>query len=154
TCKLGSSISKPAAASQETRPGLAYRRLIPYRFRITGTVSAGPGATSVVHTIKSAMVELPNDGPIAYVEYPARWWATNEHSSEFKNGVLIKQVTKQPAEALGGVRALADVVRQIVDVPGELIQLKIDYSSKDAAQLAAEKAVVDAEAALAAARAG
>jgi hypothetical protein len=146
-------LAPPPPPQKLTLHGLAYRRLVPFRFRIMGTVSAGSSSTSTIHTIKSAMIELPNDGPIAHVDYPARWWATNEHSSEFKNGVLTKHVTTQPAEALGGVRTLANVVRQIVGLPGELIQLKIDYSSKDAAQLAAEKAVLDAEAALAAAKA-
>jgi hypothetical protein len=104
--------------------GILYRREIPYHL----VVESPKDSICVIDQV----IYIPNNGPISRVNLSAGPFVKAEHNLKFKDGMLTSVETKSPSEALGLVKTLPDSLKAIAAVPGEMLQLKIDYSSKEA----------------------
>ena len=62
--------------------------------------------------------------------------------------MLIKSKIVQPSELLAGVMIVPNALREIFAIPTELIQLKIDTTSKSSELINAEAALLAAQAEL------
>ncbi|MCP5007110.1 MAG: hypothetical protein GY941_24675 [Planctomycetes bacterium] len=100
------------------------------------------------YNLKSVLVELPNEGQLAVLPINQDLFTTTKYDVQFKEGMLVKADTNRPSQAMGIVSIPLDILKRVVALPTELIQLKIDYSSKQAALLENQKKVVEAQEAL------
>jgi len=78
------------------------------------------------------VIYIPNNGPIGRVNLTAGPFVKTEHNVKFKDGMLTSVDATRPSEMLGAVKTLPDSLKAIAAVPAEMLQLKIDYSSKEA----------------------
>lgn len=143
------SNSPATAGAKSDINGLAYRRQIPYTINLLKKVSS---ANVNKFSLKSTNVLLPNDAPISVLPLEAGMFVNTEYKTEFKNGMLTKVDATRPSEAAGFVSIPLNIVKRILALPTELLQLKIDYSSKDADLLKSQKNVIEAQQALQQAR--
>lgn len=117
--------------------GLVYRRSIPYR------VSILSGAKGKMYSMKAAVAYLPNNGPAAVLPFDAGAFTTTIYGAEFANGELTKYTAKRPSEVLGFVSLLPKAVSELVSIPGEILKLKVDYSSQEKAVEENLKAILE-----------
>lgn len=95
--------------------------------------------------VMSLQMLLPNSGPIGMVELPTSTAVKTEHNFSFKDGMLLSHESVRPSEALGIASILPNALRAIVAIPAELIQFKIDYSTKDKESVETQKHYIDAQ---------
>lgn len=165
TTQPAANSSSPATAGTKiVINGLAYRRQIPYTINLLKKVESipllvenlkrppMPPADVNKFSLKSTNVLLPNDAPLSVLPLEAGMFVNTEYKTEFKNGMLTKVDATRPSEAAGFVSIPLNIMKRILALPTELLQLKIDYSSKDANLLKSEKNVIEAQQALQQAR--
>jgi hypothetical protein len=135
--------------------GLVYRRQVPYLLELSST---DPAVS--VDTQTSVVVLLPNKGPEVLVPLSGRPFTTATHGVTFEDGMLVRRDVLAPSEVLGVASIPPRILEQIVSLPTELIQLKIDTTAREGTllqneklQLDAYKALLDAQKALQAAAA-
>ena len=126
--------------SSDKWPGLLYRRPVEYNIEVTSSMSSNQPNFS-----KSFSFYLLNDGPIASITLPASPFVKTEYDIDFQEGMLISVNSIRPSESLEIVRTIPQMLKAIVDIPAQLIQLKIDYSSKDKALIDAQKELLNAQ---------
>lgn len=136
-----------AMEARPSYPGYAYRARIPWT--ITLSRYHGPdckGDENCKSDEKDFVVEkaivalLPNGGPVAYIPIKAAPFVKTVNDVTFKDGSIASWDNTRPSEALEAVRLPVKVAKQILSVPTELLQLKVDLSSK-------EKAIAEVQAA-------
>lgn len=66
----------------------------------------------------------------------------------FQDGMLTKWDVDRPSELYAIIQIPLNILKDVIALPTQLIQLKLDYSSKDVDLLKSEKAQVEAAAAL------
>ncbi|MBM4334869.1 MAG: hypothetical protein FJ108_03015 [Deltaproteobacteria bacterium] len=123
----------------DSSDGLYYRRPIPYGLSILRADG------SLLHETR---VALPNGAPIDLLPVPDPWLVTNKQSMKFDQGMLTFVESEQPSQFLELARFPGRVAKELISVPAEMFQLKIDHSSQETAEIEAEKAIVDAQKAL------
>ena len=62
---------------------------------------------------------------------PKQDFADNEVEFEFKSGLLTKYKSVTPNEFLQALRMIPAGLKALIATPAEIIQLKIDYSTKE-----------------------
>ena len=67
-------------------------------------------------------------------------FADNEYEFEFDKGLLTRYKAVNPNEFISALAMIPEALKALISVPGEIIKLKVDYSSQ-------EKAYADAKAA-------
>lgn len=132
-------------------PGLLYRRPV-QRMLVAYDVSKveAPEITDDVAEsqgkyMQSVSLLLPNGGPVAVLDLKASRMVTTEFDFAFKDGMLISFKSVRPSEALAWASLIPQALSAIIAIPTELIQLKVDYSTKDKALTDAKKASLDSE---------
>jgi len=163
-------------ASQESKngkwPGLFYRRnllhsLIAYkgqRFRDVafvppatfgadgkpGAILSGRVITSwgSLTPLRSMTFDLPNSSPTELLKVTSGAFSTTEHVTEFQDGVLVAHKEERPSELLSVAKIPYDVAKALIKIPAEILSLKVDYSSKEAALIDAQTAILAAKKAL------
>tara|TARA_R110000823_G_scaffold232224_1_gene358727 strand:+ start:2203 stop:2931 length:729 start_codon:yes stop_codon:yes gene_type:complete len=98
--------------------------------------------------VRTWHLTLAQGGPTGRLELPRGQLATNEYDVVFDKGMLIKSKIVQPSELLAGVMIVPNALREIFAIPTELIQLKIDTTSKSSELINAEAALLAAQAEL------
>jgi len=128
--------------------GLLYRRPLPYEIRLHKKLFvAYPGQEPHEYedvVIKAVSVDLPNRGPIASL--PIEWGACIEatYKVTFENGIPIKQEIDRPSEVVGCLDIPLNIVRSIVRLPTELIQLRVNYDTKQEELVKAQTKLIEA----------
>lgn len=91
---------------------------------------------------------LPNFGPIVLIPIQGGSFSKTTFSMKFQDGILTEMASNKPSEVLGFVSILPDALKNIASIPAEILQLKVDYSSKQKELLKAQKEIIDAQNAL------
>ncbi len=110
--------------------GVCFRLPIPYR--ITAGVSVGGDAT-----VSSAIVALPNDGPIIATDFSRALFVQKVTNASFTNGVLTSLSVTKPSEAAGAVALPSQIIAAffsgITETFGNrnaALQARISYAEK------------------------
>jgi hypothetical protein len=125
-------------------PGLYYRRPI----QRTLSVYRRSAPTTHRDFVQSVSLLLPNQGPVGRVEFPSSRMVTTSFDMAFKDGMLVTYNSTRPSEVLAGAMLIPNTLSTLVAIPTELIQLKINHSSKDKALADATKAQLESQIAL------
>ena len=80
--------------------------------------------------IASAVISMPNLSPVSLIPADSLFLVTTKNIATFKDGMLVKFNTDQPSQALEVVRLPARVLRGMLEAVTELVQLKINHTSK------------------------
>jgi len=102
--------------------GIYYRPLLPYELSFTLKDFA---------YYKKETISLPNEAPIMAIDLTRGAFIKKAMTLNFKNGILTQIKIDKPSEVLAAMDIPLDIAKGIVSLPAELIQLKIDYSSKN-----------------------
>lgn len=128
--------------AETSAPGLLYRRVLPYVISITQKYADEP------IPIQSALVMLPNEGPVSVVPYTAGPFVKTVHDVEFKDGLLTKWDANKPSESLAVVRLPVELAKASVSVLTEVFKLRVDLTNQKTSLLEAQKAQIEAADAL------
>jgi len=123
--------------------GLIYRRSLPYIVSLNIL-----DEFENTYPIKTTQINVPNEGPVGVLPFEWAACAKNEYGVEFVSGMPIRSDVKRPSELVGCLSIPLDIVSAILALPTELIQLKVDYSSKNEELLKSQKNLFDAQKAL------
>jgi hypothetical protein len=118
--------------------GVCFRPLRPYV--VTVTLGGRP--------FRSETVLLPNEAPILSLPVHRAAFVKNVTNATFNQGILTEVHIEKPSELLAFFEIPLAVAKAIAAVPAELLQVKIDYSSKEKQLADAQKAQLEATQAL------
>ncbi|MSR45760.1 MAG: hypothetical protein EXS13_01615 [Planctomycetes bacterium] len=126
--------------------GIVYRRPLPYTIRVlTPTPDpAGDDKTKLMPTVKAVQVELPNRSPATILPYKTGLFTKTTQEVGFVDGTLVKVSSSRPSEVLGFIKILPDMAKEIVSIPAEILQLKIDTTQTEAELIEAQRALEEA----------
>jgi hypothetical protein len=117
--------------------GLLYPSKRLFKFRIedrqTSEFIAEPSVVAIDPTI------------LSFISLDKAYVATNNYEFEFEKGMLARFKADKPNEVVAFLSIPVDVAKAIISIPTEILQLKIDYSSKEEAYLNAQKLVIEAQ---------
>lgn len=130
------------ADTEDLTDGLVYRSPVPYTVDLTKVID------EQIFPIKSSQVMLPNKGPISVISMETGAFIATNYDISFEDGLLTRLDTKRPSEVHSIVQVPLNILREIIALPTDLIQLKLDYSSKDTSLLESQKKNVEAQEAL------
>ena len=132
------------SASCHCVKGLVYRRPVRWEFSIEKVSEVGkPGVP-----IRTTTILLPNEGPAMVASMETSPFIATSYDIAFQDGMLTKWDVDRPSELYAIIQIPLNVLKDLIALPTQLIQLKLDYSSKDADLLKAQKAQVEAADAL------
>jgi len=112
--------------------GFYYRESLPWRLRVEYTL---PGKTkeSSIGYVRDVVFDIPNGNDVMFFGLRRRAFVDSGASIKFSNGVPAEVTITRPSEMLAGFDIPVRIVRNVVSIPAELIQLKFNYSSKNEA---------------------
>ncbi len=126
--------------------GVVYRRSMPYTINVKQVLEEGNSTEEGSVTNKySKTFMLPNKGPIAVLPLEAGPFVKTDYDVEFNHGMLTKHNAKRPSEGRGLTAIPLFMAKAVAAVPASILQLKIDYSSKQKELLEAQKLKFEAE---------
>jgi len=99
--------------------GVFYRPLLPYRLRLDYQA-----------IIIDKVVYLPNKAPVISLDVKRGATGTRVTRLTFEEGLLTEVYMQRPSEALGLVSIPAGVVKSVAGLPLELLQFKVDTTTK------------------------
>lgn len=88
-----------------------------------------------VHVELQETVYLPNGAPILSLDVTRAAFVTKKTKLTFADGVLTGVDLEKPSEILAGLEIPIHLIKTIVSLPSDIIQLKINYSSQEKAWL-------------------
>ena len=91
------------------------------------------------------VVVIPDPMNLVEIELARASLVKKTLTADFTNGMLTKISVDKPSEALAAVEIPLDILENIIKLPTELIQLKIDTSEKQAVSLEKQKALIEAQ---------
>jgi hypothetical protein len=130
----------PSASPLDPSQGVYYRPLLPWTLRVESTDNN--------LFIKDATIYLPNGAPILSLDITRAAFVTKSIHYTFTDGILTQLEISKPSEVLGFVDIPLNVIKAIVALPTELIQVKIDTSKMNQGLLAQQLAEIRARDAL------
>ena len=137
-------VGDPLASGGIQPAALFYRTATPVQIDISEMSSKVPR--------ESLSFTLPQAGPISYLPMSAGAFVRTTSDVQFSNGMVVDWKSEQPSEVLEAVRTPFRIVERLIAVPAQLVSLKVDYSSKDAALAQGKRDALAARAALEAAQ--
>ena len=127
------SQAKPAKTNLTgTHQGLMYRRKMQIDLSVYRNVLPGSSVT-LGEPIKSYYAEISDPHYVGMISMDKGYFADNKYEFEFKDGYLTRYAVTQPSEIVGALSMVPRALKALIEIPAEIIQLKIDYSSKEAA---------------------
>ena len=124
------------AAARQKIDGIAYRTLTPYILQVTDENSSS--------VISSTVVLLPNSGPVSFIPFQRAMFVESVDEVEFAGGMPTKWHTKKPNEVLAVLAAPIRALKATMEIPAELVQLRVNYTNDNTALVAAQKAQLEA----------
>lgn len=115
--------------------GLVYRRPIPFQVEIQAKGSKGK-----YETVRSTVVMLPQGGPVATLPYDAESLVASVTNTTFVDGQPTKWHSEKPSEVAAAFRIPVSMAKALVQIPAELIKLRVDYSSSEVELVKAQTA--------------
>ena len=113
--------------------------LYPRQVRVGLNISSHP-----INHDQTLYVNVVDQRSLAYVPIDASTFATNEYDYEFKDGLLVRYKSVTPNEFVGFFSMIPAAAKALVKIPAEMLQLKIDYSSKEEGYYKAQKTLLEA----------
>ncbi len=127
--------SVPSDGSGKIR-GLVHRANLPYTLTVEECDLTGyPNDYSCrgdYYPRQTSIVMMPNDGPMGVIPFKSSMFVTTVDEVTFEDGIVTSWNRKAPSELLEIVRLPIKIAKEVISVPAELVQLKIDLSSKEA----------------------
>lgn len=134
--------SATPAGSCRCFKGLVYRRPVRWEF----SIKQFDLDTHV--DVRTQSILLPNNGPVVVASMETSPFIATSYDVAFQDGMLTKWDVDRPSELYAAVQIPLNILKDIIALPTQLLQLKIDYSSKDTDLLKSEKNRVEAATAL------
>lgn len=112
-----------------------------------------PGKTSIRLDIIDLSDRTPNqslylsvvdNNALSLITFPRGVFATNDFEYEFKNGLLTKYKLVTQNELVEFFNMIPRAAKALISIPGELIKLKVDYSTQEEAYYKAQEAAIAA----------
>lgn len=135
-------------ANDNKSDGIFYRRLLPYRLNIYTGIRNDNGEVESLISTKALAFDLPNGSHPELLKLKAGFFVTTDFLTEFQDGVLVSHKEERPSEALAIVKIPYDIVKALISIPAEILSLKVNYSTKEAALIDARTAVLKSQKAL------
>lgn len=125
--------------------GFVYRVLRPFKIHLRSHAACNKQkALSPQMTV----VNIPDPDLKLILPMMAGAFTKNVVTANFKEGMPVDYAIDRPSELNAVVGLPLDVAKALISVPAEMIQLKVNYSSKDTAFVAAQQNALDAKTAL------
>jgi hypothetical protein len=125
--ELGDKIVVYPDSAVEFHGGLLYPRKIQLAFNVQQKVlKTGPWADK-----DTLYAEVIDNNTLGLISLPKSYFADNEFEFEFKSGLLTKYKSVTPNEFLQALSMIPEGLKALIAIPAEIIQLKIDYSTKE-----------------------
>ena len=122
--------------------GVLFRPVLPYKISLS---SSG-------QTISEVVAFAPQEAPVLGIRLERFRFVRATNKLAFNQGLLTKFEIEKPSEALGFIQIPIDVAKAIVDIPGQLLQMKVQSTTNETGLLEAQKALLEARQALAQAK--
>ena len=120
--------------------GILYRPNIPYKIVVLRQKDPGRSPWAIYQTKR---VEMPNVSPVMVVGVERAMFAKRETTLKFDNGVLTDVAIKKGSELEGFVEIPLAAAHAIVDVPAQLVQIRIADTSNQTELLKAQLDLMD-----------
>jgi len=143
----GTTLSQKPADIHVGDDGFVYRIQRPYRIEVNPTSGNNSCAPANARS-QTVVVNVPDSTMAFVLPMMAGSFTKNVVAANFKNGMPTDYSIDRPSEVNAIAGLPFDVAKAIVSVPAEIIQLKVNYNSQDAALVAAQAKVLDAQTAL------
>ncbi len=98
-----------------------------------------------VGTKEQRVVVVPDPRQLFEVDFKRAAAVQKTVTAEFSDGILSKVVLNKPSEALSITSIPIDILTEIISIPSELVQLKIDTSGKEKDLVNAQKELLKAQ---------
>ena len=108
------------------KDGVLYRPTLPYLL----TIESNPGRERANKT--SSILAIPNASPVFSIPIDRAAFVAASTSVTFQNGFLTSLDYNKPSQIEGFVSIPLDLSKMVVSLPTNLVQMKIDLTSKDA----------------------
>lgn len=147
-------IDKPRTANLPKAPsfanGLIYRQPGTFTFKVERANYGNPSdsqeeCVGIGEDIQVVSLTLAQGGQIGVLPFPRGFASKNEYDVSFSNGALSRRKIVRPSEALSAVNMVPNALKAMISVPAELLQLKVDYSSREKELLELKKAMLEAQ---------
>ena len=96
--------------------------------------------------IERRRLSLAQGGQVGVLPLPTGYFSKTESDISFSNGSLSKVKIIQPSEVLGAISLIPNALKAMFAVPAELLQLKVDYSSREKELLELKKTMLELQA--------
>lgn len=153
-----SKVKMADAGAEDSHNGIFYKPLLPYKLSfdhclpvtVAGTAKEAKQTAEPLKYVNhyDLIIYLPNEAPIVAVDVERAFFVKKVTKLTFADGVLESIQVSKPSELLASAHIPLDIVKSITSIPSEIIQLKIDYSSKNEKLYEAQKKEIDAKNAL------
>lgn len=153
-----SKVKTADADTENSHNGVFYKPLLPYKLSfdhsipvtVASTTNEGRKTTEAVKYVNhyNLIVYLPNEAPTVAVDVERAFFVKKVTKLSFADGVLETVQVAKPSELLASAHIPLDIVKSITSIPSEIVQLKIDYSSKNEKLYESQKKEIDAKNAL------
>lgn len=107
---------------------LFYRSPVPVLLTLKRVATVDDKAQEFV--VDSAMVALPQAGPISYIPANSSAFVKTVDDVVFVDGTIASWSPDRPSEVLEIVRLPVKVATAIISVPAQMLSLRVDYDSK------------------------
>lgn len=126
-------INQDAEKYVWTIEGVFYRRPKTYQFELQKDGDS----------VYADSLTMPNGGPIAGCMMDTHLFVTTTYNLAFDNGCLLKNAENHPSEVLGFISVIPEALKNIASIPGEMLQVKVDYSNKNEKLLQSQQNQID-----------
>jgi hypothetical protein len=116
--------------------GIAYRTNATRAFYVMRKRDPGSRSRWLLHA--SQMIEMPNESPIFSIAVDRSAFVTRDTNLMFKSGVLTNVTISKPSEALAAAGFTLRLAQTLVDVPAQIIRVRIQAVNN-------RKAIIDAQ---------
>lgn len=122
----------------ENRQAIFYRPALPYKLTFRSTQSP------IREEIQAAL-SLPNKAPVMALDLERVSFGIYTNEISFENGMLKQVNLTVPSSALGFMSIPIDIAKAIASIPGEILKVKLDLSSKETGLIDAQKKMLESE---------
>lgn len=91
------------------------------------------------------VVSVPDYQNLAMIDFKRAFSVKSKVSASFSNGILSSLSTNKPSELSSVVTVPHEILKGIISLPTELIQLKVDLSGKQKEAVDAEASLIEAQ---------
>ena len=129
--------------------GVYYRPLLPYTLTVKQTGKEKiDNVDQTITYVKNQTVFLPNFAPVLALDITGAALVKKTTNLAFTDGLLTSFNVEKPSEILAGLNILPNIIKAMLALPTEMIQLKIDYSKKYTEMINQQKEELKAKQAL------